>query len=293
LAAAAAASADEARARGLDPLTLRVVAVDNLAGANLLDVAALPASFSYSQIDAYGRCPLQYALRHVYRIPSSQVVGALTFGSTAHAAFEAFTRERRERIARGEPLPTREDLGRYFEAEWRKGEFEEQTAEDNYRRRVDTLLDNFWQGELSSIGEAEAEELDFELVLDMPGGQPAVFRGQIDRIDRLPSGGIEVIDYKTGRVQSQKSVQESLQLSIYALACRDALSLGTPEKVTLYFTESATRMSTTRTDAQLDQARDELIAWVTRVRSGDFTATPSANTCWRCEYGPLCPSRVR
>ncbi|HEY8868187.1 MAG TPA: PD-(D/E)XK nuclease family protein [Candidatus Limnocylindrales bacterium] len=77
----------------------------------------------------------------------------------------------------------------------------------------------------------------------------------IDRIDRLPSGGIEVIDYKTGRIGSQKNVQESLQLSIYALACRDALSLATPERVTLYFTESATRMSTTRTDEQLDTAR--------------------------------------
>jgi hypothetical protein len=63
--------------------------------------------------------------------------------------------------------------------------------------------------------------------------------------------------YKTGRLTSQKSVQESLQLSIYALACRDALGLGTPEKVTLYFTESATRMSTNRTDEQLDQAEED------------------------------------
>jgi hypothetical protein len=94
-------------------------------------------------------------------------------------------------------------------------------------------------------------------------------------------------------VTSQKGVQESLRLSIYALACRDALGLGTAEKVTLYFVESATRMSTTRTGEQLDQARDELIACVTRVRSGDFAATPSASTCWRCEYAPLCPSRVR
>ena len=70
----------------------------------------------------------------------------------------------------------------------------------------------------------------------MPDGVPAIFTGMIDRIDRLPSGGIEVIDYKTGKLSSQKGVQESLQLSIYALACRDALGLGTPEKVTLYFT---------------------------------------------------------
>ena len=77
------------------------------------------------------------------------------------------------------------------------------------------------------------------------GSAPVLITGSIDRIDRLPSGGIEVIDYKTGTVES----------SIYALACRDALGLGTPERVTLYFTESALRLSTTRTDEQLDLAR--------------------------------------
>ena len=56
-------------------------------------------------------------------------------------------------------------------------------------------------------------------------------------------------------MSSQKDVTESLQLSIYALACRDSLGLGTPERVTLYFTEAATRKSTTRSDEQLDLAR--------------------------------------
>jgi DNA helicase-2/ATP-dependent DNA helicase PcrA len=189
--------------------------------------------------------------------------------------------------------PYRHPTGRLCEAEWKEGGFEERTAEENYRRRVTTLLDNFWAGELATIGTAVQEELDFELVLDVPSDERAVFTGSIDRIDRLPSGGIEVIDYKTGKVSSQKGVDENLQLSIYALACRDALGLGTPERVTLYFTESATRMSTTRTDEQLDEARDTLVAWVQRLRSGDFAATPSASQCWRCDYAPMCLSRVR
>ena len=96
--------------------------------------------------------------------------------------------------------------------------------------------------------------------------------GSIDRIDRLPSGRVEVIDYKTGKISSQKGVDENLQLTIYALACRDALGLGTPERVTLYFTESATRLSTTRTDEQLDAARDEILARVRPIRAGEFTA---------------------
>jgi RecB family exonuclease len=118
-----------------------------------------------------------------------------------------------------------------------------------------------------------------------------VIHGSIDRIDRLPGGGIEVIDYKTGRVSSQKGVDESLQLSIYALACRDALGLGTPERVTLYFTESATRLSTTRSDEQLDAARDDVLMRVARMRQGEFTATPG-DVCRWCAYRAMCPERV-
>jgi DNA helicase-2/ATP-dependent DNA helicase PcrA len=290
----AAKTADEVRAAGLDPLTLREVALDSGAGAKLLDVVPLPATFSYSALRKYETCPMQYAFAYVYRIPPPpDPVAAFAFGDAAHEAFEAFTRERRERLARGEEPPTREDLERLFRERWVPIAFGDRPTEEAYQRRAATMLANFWGGELSTLGRAEHEELTFQLVIDDPAGGPAVIvTGSIDRIDRLPSGGIEVIDYKTGRQTSQKELRDNLQLSIYALACRDALGLGTPEKVTLYFTESATRMSTTCTDADLDAARADILARTARIRSGDFAATPSAEACRRCDYARLCPSRI-
>jgi len=294
-----AGGADQARADGLDPLTFRAIGLDSGAGANLLQVAPLPARFSYSAFDTYDRCGLQYAFRYVYRMPGpDRPVAAFSFGSTAHEAFEAFTRERRERTARGEPPPTRADLEAAFRAGWVPAAFGDKTTEEGYQRRVATLLDNFWEGEVASLGEALHEELEFELRLDpgeWPGGgagqDPVVITGSIDRIDRLPGGGIEVIDYKTGRVSSQKGVDESLQLSIYALACRDAPGLGTPERVTLYFTESALRLSTTRSDEQLDAARDEILARVRLMRDGEFPARPG-DACRYCDYAKMCPERA-
>ena len=293
VARSAATTADAARAQGLDPLTLRTLALDSGAGANLLRVAPLPGHHSYSSLDTYDRCPLRYAFRYVYRIPEpDRPAPALAFGSIAHAAFEAFTRDRRERAARGDPPPTREDLEREFRARWTPSDFGDHTAEEGYQRKVANLLDNFWQGEVSSLSEALSEELDFELTIDPgDGSAPVVINGQIDRIDRLPSGGIEVVDYKTGRVSSQKGVDESLQLSIYALACRDALGLGTPERVTLYFTESAQRLSTVRTDEQLDAARADVLARVAQMRAGEFAATPG-DPCRYCDYAAMCPERV-
>lgn len=289
----AATSSQEARARGLDPFTFQELAEDTAAGANLLQVAPLGRHFSYSQFATYDHCPLQYAFASVYRIPTARKAGYFAFGTAAHAAFEQFTRERRERLARGEPAPTRQDLERIFASEWKPEEFGDRTTEAEYQRKAGNLLERFWDGELSTSGEAIHEELEFELAIQRDDGSPAVLvSGSIDRIDRLPSGGIEVIDYKTGRVTSQRDPGINLQLSIYALACRDALGLGTPEQVTLYFTESSIRMSSTRSDLELDAARADILDRAARIRSGDFAATPSRTTCERCDYAALCPSRI-
>lgn len=294
IARAVTSGADEARAQGLDPLTLRDVAGADLPGASLLQVAPLPSRFSYSAFNVYEACPTRYAFQYLYRIPGPETpVGAFTFGTTAHETFEAFTKERRERAARGEPPPTRADLEATFRARWTPTGFPDKTAEEHYQRRVATLLDNFLAGEAAAEGEVIAEELRFELPLvHEDGSPPFLVTGSIDRIDRLPSGRVEVIDYKTGKLSSQKGVDESLQLSIYALACRDVLGFGTPERVTLSFTESATRMSTTRTDEQLDLARADLLARASQIRSGAFAAKPG-DACRYCDFARLCPSRAR
>lgn len=43
--------------------------------------------------------------------------------------------------------------------------------------------------------------------------------GKIDRVDVLPDGMVEIIDYKTSeKVPSQKEVDKDVQLTFYALA---------------------------------------------------------------------------
>ena len=195
----AAMTADQARAAGLDPLTFRTLALDAGAGANLLDVAPLPDGFSYSSLTTYEACGLRYALSYVYRIPEpDRPAGPLTFGSTAHAAFEAFTRERRERIARGEAPPTREDLEQHFAANWHPTAFGDKTTEEAFGRRVGRLLDNFWDGEIAGKGEVTHEEQGFEIVLRARRRHPARARLRQHRPHRpaavRPRGGHRLQD---------------------------------------------------------------------------------------------------
>ena len=272
----------------------RAVATDPDRRPAFLAEHPLPARHSYSSLATFAACPYRYALRYVLRIPGPPVP-AFAFGSAVHGALEAFTRARR---ARAGATPTRDELGTWFAEAWgrRAAEVPDAEMRARFTERAPAILDGFWAAEAAAGAdgpEVLREERGFRLTLDAADdGAPVVVSGVIDRIDRHRSGAVEVIDYKTGKVESQASPEDNLQLTIYALAARDALALGRPERLTLWFVEAGTRIHATRTDAELDAAREEIAARVARIRAGDFRATPSADACRWCDYRTVCPVAI-
>ena len=125
---------------------------------------------------AQGPCGIPNADGSVCHNPGRHPVRGV-WSCTTH--YKALTR--RERTTLIDPPPTRGDLEREFRVRWTPTGFGDRTTEEGYQRRVATLLDNFWQGEVSSLSEALHEELDFELTLEPEDGSPpVVINGQID-----------------------------------------------------------------------------------------------------------------
>ena len=210
--------------------------------------------------------------------------------------------DRREARAAGLPEPGFEGLRSRFDEAFARAEFPDAVTRTEYARRSDDALRRFYEREQATPGEVVAVEQGFLLALDAgPGREPVRIGGYIDRIDRLPDGSLNLVDYKTGRSKSQAEVDEDEQLSLYALAMREGAvrdpvtkePLGAAARLSLYFTEEALELSTTRTDEQLDAVREGVLALAGRIRSGDFAATPGYFACQWCDYRRICPSRYR
>ena len=260
-----------------------------LAGGSPLDFVDPPDWFSYSAFDTFDRCPRQYALRYLCRLPADRPRPAADFGSVAHAAFEIFTRERRDRLAHGGATPSRPELEHFFEAPWTASTLAGDAEAESWRMRAEPMLDRFWQAESAEPANTIGEEIRFRLRLPSGSGLTVVVGGVIDRIDRLPSGGVELIDYKTGPTGSAQEAETSLQLAIYAVGCRDALGLGRPERVTLNFVEEGRRIGAAKTNAELCEVSAGLVARALDIRGSDFSPTPGERACGWCDYAGLCP----
>jgi putative RecB family exonuclease len=275
------------------------------AGGDPYQLVERPSWFSYTSFDTFARCPRQYALRYLCSQPEERIVWpAAEFGSVAHAAFERFTRERRERAERDEPPPRREELGAWFDDAFARTSLPAAPDAGTWRERVGPMLDLFWAGEhpgdwllpdvaaeAVAMPQTVGEELRFRLPLELDDETEVVVTGYIDRVDRLPAGDVEVLDYKSGNGDPVRAAA-SLQLGIYALGCRDALGLGRPARVTLYYVERGIRAGAERSEAELDELRLELASRARAIRSSGFPETPGQWACRWCDFAAACGKAV-
>ena len=112
-----------------------------------------------------------------------------------------------------------------------------------------------------------------------------MINGRIDRIDRLESGGVQVLDYKTGVPKNDMDASTSVQLGIYALAAKT--EGHTVEKLVFYNLEDNSTAETDRLNE--DKVRNKVLEAASGIRNGDFNPSPGFH-CKNCGYYSLCPT---
>jgi DNA helicase II / ATP-dependent DNA helicase PcrA len=233
---------------------------------------------SATAVESYERCPLQFKLEREWRIPR-EAAAAMQYGAAMHRVLKLyFDSVRFKRI-----LP-KEALMDSFRTDLAEAGIQDHYQRDLYQEQgVRQLLDFLNAGQSSEPLNVLHTEQAFEIRI----GELMVL-GRIDRIDGDNGSGVTITDYKTGKPRSQEDADESLQLSIYALAAREKWGYRA-ERLVFHNLDGNTSVISGRSDLDLEAAKLRVQHVAEQIAAGNFNAKPGYH-CGFCPYRNLCPA---
>jgi len=87
----------------------------------------------------------------------------------------------------------------------------------------------------------------------------------------------------------QDDADESLQLSVYALAAQKELGCAASSLVFVNL-ENGTAIESRRTPKELSEAEEEVRMIAAKIAAGEFDPRPSGACAW-CSYQSICPTQ--
>jgi len=232
---------------------------------------------SYSALDTYERCPLQYKFRYLDKIKVPEKP-ELFFGSLIHEVVQYA-------LKKDPIMPPREELLEYLKTNWRDEVFENPAQAKQYFDWGKQMLDKFHAGHKPGLRNIVSTEKRFQI----PVGDH-ILSGMIDRVDKLPIGAYEVIDYKTSKqMPSQDDVNRDKQLCIYHYAVESLWPEAKDIRLTLYYLKFDSQMTTKRRPDEIEQIKDEIIKTAEKIEK-ETEFKPKRNPlCDWCDFQHLCP----
>lgn len=233
---------------------------------------------SYSAFDTFNRCPLQYKLSYIDHIKTPEKP-ELYFGSLIHQIVQ-------NALKKDPIVPKEEELLAQLKDNWREDIF---PSEDEAKQYFDfgmDMLKKFHGGYQPGLRNIVAVEKRFQLPLN----DKHTLIGVIDRVDKLPFGAFEVIDYKTSKaLPTQSEVDKDKQLATYNYAVENLWPEAKDIRLTLYFLKHNSQIKTTRRTDEVEAIKNEIIKTAEKIESEtDFPACDNGLCNW-CSYQHLCP----
>ncbi|MCI4369607.1 MAG: PD-(D/E)XK nuclease family protein [Thermoplasmata archaeon] len=265
---------------------------------------ATRAPLSYSSVRTYLECPQRWKFLYVDHL-SEAPRGYFSFGRTVHSVLEELVRPlvvpTARRTASGESQRTlddwkgpgaapaaralmgKEELLSAYARLWVSEGYNSPEEEARYRKLGEEILLGYHR----KIDREPPLPVAVEEHLEADWGGITI-HGYIDRIDRTPSGGLDVLDYKTSRELTKDDAEGSDQLGLYQVLVQQNYSEPV-ERLTLYHLRS---LKPLRSEPRAPAALGELFGRVEQVADGlhseRYEPTPGRH-CGRCEFRPLCP----
>ncbi len=246
------------------------------------------SSFSYTQLETYSTCPLQYKYQYVLNVPTSKNAAA-SFGDTIHKTLQAFYKE----FITDKSIGQNRLLEIYNET-WIPLGYASKRHEERMKKEGQTMLTQFYK----KYHRRHLSILDIERVFKIKIGKKLVIRGKIDRVDQKNKKEIEIVDYKTGKMPDKKELMKSpstslrvnMQLSIYALAAMDkGLYRKKIDEITLsfYYLQPMEKISFKPSPEYINETKKTIHETVSEIRKHVFD--PNVGPwCDFCHFRMIC-----
>jgi DNA helicase-2/ATP-dependent DNA helicase PcrA len=273
-------------------LAEKVKPIDRL--KNKIKPQYLPEHFSYSQLAAFEKCPLQYKFGFILKVPT-RGKAVFSFGKTMHNTLDAFLKlvnndknskqnslfqsSQEQQNSKKQKNKLFNELEKLYEDnwidEWYDSKSEKEAYYKNGKRIIKEFYDKFSKNppKILKINGTPALEMPFNLKI---GGY--TLYGIIDRIDEV-DGGITIIDYKTGQSKDKLDFDAKEQLLIYQIAAQEVLHLK-PKQLAYYYLDDGKIASFLGSEMDLENQKAKIIDEIEKIKNSEFDATPG----WQCQY---------
>jgi DNA helicase-2/ATP-dependent DNA helicase PcrA len=236
---------------------------------------------SASAVDTYERCGLRFKLDRDWRL-SGQPAAAMQYGAAIHRILKTYF----DSVQLGRPKAD-DELIALFRQDLTDAKIQERYQHELYEEQgIEHLREFLTAARMLPPPRVLHTEQSFEIKI----GATTV-SGRIDRIDRRADGTVAIVDYKTGKAKDQEDADESLQLSLYAIAAREKWGYDVGALV-FHNLEENVPVMTMRSEPELLAARQRVEAAAQKIAAGEFRATTGIH-CNFCAYRSLCPEKEK
>lgn len=251
---------------------------------NLKESYPLPDYFSYTQLASFKNCPYQYKLAHILKV-STKGGPERSFGTTLHQTLAIFM----EKLMRSGGKINWSELNQIYKECWLDDWYHDDNQRRQYKKDGYRGLRKFYQRTKKEMPQIYETDGNLWLEKEFRGKLAGhLFLGKIDRVDIIDDG-LELIDYKTGRMPKKILREQKEQLFIYQLVAERILGIN-PIRLTLDYVIEGQKVSFKGSPKDLLKSEENLGQIIARIKEGEFNATPGFN-CRFCDYRAICSFR--
>jgi putative RecB family exonuclease len=237
-----------------------------------------------SRIREYQACPLQFKLKYLDALGPKDIEQspAFSFGCSMHAALDVLHRPGRS--------PKQITLEALLRRTWKNAGYADAQQETQYFAKGVDALTRYFQTMGTPQGKIIGTETFFSRVVNLDGHRFEL-GCKADRVELLPDGALEILDYKTngnGEILSADALAADLPTFIYYTLARLSYPQHPRAIVSQLNVLTLSKSVVDYTADQIAENKQALANLVAEIEAGQFEPRPNGHCAW-CPVRSYCP----